>query len=428
MPHDYEHERRVNAPLPGGNNSEPRNVIFKPNEVTYARGRRTDCTYIHRTFTLDLRASQDYGQPARFIVKVFDESNEPNQPENTPHNLERTEQTVFTTPGGRKQIKIQIARETGQVRELQIQRVPTSGDATKLENLLTLDREAAARLVDMIQALKHIPVEGGESRIRIDDQTIRDFFADPEAMLRLYSRDPAKFRQIIENDASAEDLVALAHRKKVVQEFRDLLSDENHFERARVLHGGSREQVWQALLEQNPWILGISLTGQLLTSWSKNKLEQVVAGFSIAGSGKRADALMRTNGRIRAMVFAEIKHHETKLLASQEYRPGCWAPSPELVGGVTQVQQTIHLAAKQIGSYLSDTDEDGAETQDGTFVVRPRSFLIAGHLDQLRGSGGGVHRDKYQSFELYRRNLYEPEIITFDELLARAEWHVSGDQ
>jgi len=37
---------------------------------------------------------------------------------------------------------------------------------------------------------------------------------------------------------------------------------------------------------------------------------------------------------------------------------------------------------------------------------------------------GGVHRAKYESFELYRRNLYEPEIITFDELLARAEWHV----
>ncbi len=30
----------------------------------------------------------------------------------------------------------------------------------------------------------------------------------------------------------------------------------------------------------------------------------------------------------------------------------------------------------------------------------------------------------HRSFELYRRNLYEPEVITFDELLARAEWHV----
>jgi hypothetical protein len=53
-----------------------------------------------------------------------------------------------------------------------------------------------------------------------------------------------------------------------------------------------------------------------------------------------------------------------------------------------------------------------------------RDGLILGHLDQLRGTAG-VHRAKHQSFELYRRNLYEPEIITFDELLARAEWHVA---
>jgi hypothetical protein len=25
----------------------------------------------------------------------------------------------------------------------------------------------------------------------------------------------------------------------------------------------------------------------------------------------------------------------------------------------------------------------------------------------------------------FRRNIYEPEVITFDELLARAEWHVA---
>jgi hypothetical protein len=31
---------------------------------------------------------------------------------------------------------------------------------------------------------------------------------------------------------------------------------------------------------------------------------------------------------------------------------------------------------------------------------------------------------KFRSFELFRRNLHEPEIVTYDELLARAEWHV----
>lgn len=57
--------------------------------------------------------------------------------------------------------------------------------------------------------------------------------------------------------------------------------------------------------------------------------------------------------------------------------------------------------------------------------MRPRSYLIVGSLDELIGDGGGVHHDKFRSFELHRRNLYEPEVLTFDEVLARAEWQVS---
>jgi hypothetical protein len=134
---------------------------------------------------------------------------------------------------------------------------------------------------------------------------------------------------------------------------------------------------------------------------------------------------LRTAGSIRSLVFGEIKHHTTDLLTVDKYRPGCWPPSSELAGGVAQVQQTVELATRAIGEALPDTDDEGVDTGDSTYLVRPRSFLILGHLDQLRGHSGGVHRTRYRSFELYRRNLYEPEVLTFDELLARAEWHVA---
>lgn len=256
----------------------------------------------------------------------------------------------------------------------------------------------------------------------VPEQEIRDFLAQTEVPQTLYRLDPPLFANFIENDVTANDVVAIAHRRAVIERFRRLLEEPEFFNEAAAEFSGKKEAVWQKLLEDNPWILGVSLAGQVLTSWSEDKLEQVVAGFSIGGPGKRTDALMHTNGRVRALVFAEIKHHETKLLAG-EYRPGAWAPSPELSGGVVQVQQTLHLASQQIGDRLSETDETGAETGEYTYLVRPRSFLILGNLEQLRGQHG-VHRRKYDSFELYRRNLYEPEVITFDELLARAEWHV----
>ena len=75
------------------------------------------------------------------------------------------------------------------------------------------------------------------------------------------------------------------------------------------------------------------------------------------------------------MVFAEIKHHQTELLAPSEYRPGCYPPSREVVGGVTQVQQTVDIALREIGQRLADLDDAGAETGEATWLIRPRSFL-----------------------------------------------------
>jgi hypothetical protein len=250
-----------------------------------------------------------------------------------------------------------------------------------------------------------------------------DVVTDREVLARLYATSPESFREAIRSDASARDVIALSHRKAVVDRFRTLLRDQDAFEEEQQATGGGRETVWQRFFEENPWILGVGLAGQLLTAWDDARLEQVVSGFSVAGPGKRTDALLRTAGRIRALVFTEIKHHQTSLLSGSAYRPGCWPPSLDLAGGVTQLQQTVDLAVENIRKRLPDTDEDGTETGEATWLIRPRSFLILGQLDELRGTTG-VHAPKYQSFELYRRNLYEPEIITFDELLARAEWHV----
>jgi hypothetical protein len=328
------------------------------------------------------------------------------------------------TPAGRRQVTFQVARHAGEVRQIEIERVRMWGGEPRLESVLRLDREGSRRLIDLVETTKHAPVEGGDTT-RIDDQTLREFFADPEAMTQLYEKDPERFRELIRSDASADDVVALAHRRKVVERFRELLTDTDAFARAlEETSGGRREDVWQQFLERNPWVLGVSLAGQLLTSWDPEKLEQVVRGSSISSPGKRVDALLETSGRIRSLVFAEIKHHETDLLTGTEYRSGCWAPSAELTGAVSQAQRTVDMAVTDIGEQLPYTDEAGAETGEAVQVVRPRSFVIAGQLDQLRGQGG-VHVAKYRSFELFRRNLYEPEIITYDELLARAEWHIA---
>jgi hypothetical protein len=388
----------------------------EPNEVTFAEGRLTTRTYASRTFRAAF--GQDQGYPSRYIYRVFDEGVTDDD-----DDWDWTNEVVFTSPGGRKQLQLQVARSAGAVRTLRIQKVPTSGDLTRLETVLELDRDQSTRLIDMLRAIDAIPIEG-ESTVRVDDQLLRDVFADPEAMASVYANDPERFRALIESDADATDVIALQHRREVVSTLREWLDDDDAFAQARTAAGGP-EKAWQKLLEQNPWVLGIGLGGQLLTSWEEGKLEQTVVGRSIKGVGKRADALLRTAGIIGSLAFAEIKHHQTRLLG-EEYRPGSWSPSKEVAGAIVQVQQTVHLACRELGDYIHDQAHDGELLGRGTFLLQPRSYVIVGSLDQLTGDSGGPIPDKVRSFELFRRNLHEPEVITFDELVARAEWHVEA--
>lgn len=125
--------------------------------------------------------------------------------------LEWVNKVVYTTPGGRKQLQLQVAREAGAVRKLRLQKVPLTGDLTKLETILELDRDQATRLIDMHRAIDVIPVEG-EGSVHVDDQMLRDIFSDPTAIAQIYAQDPDRFRSLIETDANADDVIALYRR------------------------------------------------------------------------------------------------------------------------------------------------------------------------------------------------------------------------
>ena len=383
-------------------------------ETTYAQGRQPDRTYLSSSFPLVRPGSPDHGEPARFIIKVFD-------PETESILEQQGEAWILKeTHRGRYQIQFLVAREAGNIKEIKIFRVPAPGSGESLSTLLTLSRPDIPRFLELIQLVRSSPTDGTSS-VRIDDGMVSEILARPDQLLSLYSANPAKFRELIENDVSANDVIALASRREAVAEFYGMLTDSEYFDSLIPTQGsGSPERVWQRFFEANPWILGLSVASQLLTSWDKHKLEQVVRGNDITDAGKRVDALMRTAGRIRSMVLLEIKTHRSRLLGS-EYRTGCWAPSSELVGGVAQIQGTVHRAVKEIDERVASRAGDGSEIpNDFTYLIRPRSLLVIGKLDELQGEMGGDHLDKIRSFELFRRSTLEPEVITFDELYQKA--------
>jgi hypothetical protein len=72
---------------------------------------------------------------------------------------------------------------------------------------------------------------------------------------------------------------------------------------------------------------------------------------------------------------------------------------------------------------LKPDDDKGYPTGEEAFNYAPKSYLVTGNLAEFIGEHG-VNKDKLRSFELLRRNLHSPEIITFDELYERAKFIV----
>lgn len=159
------------------------------------------------------------------------------------------------------------------------------------------------------------------------------------------------------------------------------------------------------------------------TGFDPNRLEQVVAGHNIVGAGKRTDALMQTQGLIKSLCFVEIKTPETPLLRSNQPRPGTWAISSDVAEAVAQSQMTVQKAQEQLHQRVFGTDDDGNPDGRTAFLLRPRSVLLVGNLREFVADRG-VNESKFTSFELFRRQLTSPEILTFDELYERARFIV----
>jgi hypothetical protein len=85
------------------------------------------------------------------------------------------------------------------------------------------------------------------------------------------------------------------------------------------------------------------------------------------------------------------------------------------VGAVTQIQKTVFDFTR---NRFRDRrkDDEGNDAVGEIYAVDPRSYLVIGNLVQLQGND-----DKVACFELYRRNIRAPEILTFDELYQRAK-------
>lgn len=278
------------------------------------------------------------------------------------------------------------------------------------------------KLFEFIQNILSISLKNGRA-VNITDEDLKKLAISNNQAKMLIQENEEVFSEVIRSEITKEDIIAIGYRKKQLDAYKKLLSNSEYFETIRQKIKTSKEGLWQKFFERNKWIFGYGLSYLLLSSLDEKKLEQVVQGHDVASFGKRVDALMKTRGLISSLCFIEIKTHETPLLQKKPYRSGCWAPSQELTEAVAQIQGTVSSAVKSLTKKISLSDEHGNPTGEEAYNYLPKSYLVIGSLGEFTNEHG-VNEDQYRSFELYRKNIIAPEILTFDELFERTKYIV----
>jgi hypothetical protein len=362
------------------------------------------------------------GQPeqaprrARYLDRVFPDV------EGEVLGIVKHELVLRTTPTGKRQIKLYVVEDPRRIRSLVLQNfnMRDGGDIPSKNTHFSLYGQEIDDLLEIASLAREGDFQvSGKFRIGVNQLQRLDI--TPEAVRALLGSNTRIIESVLRDEVTAKDIVAVAYRKQQIIRFEALLRDPEYFkeEEDNASRTGA-EVVWQKFFEENQWIFGGALFLTSAGAIDSGKLERIVAGASVAGPGKRTDGLLRTRGRIGALCFVEIKGHTTPLLKYKPYRPGVWAPSEEVVGAISQVQRTIQLAERTIEKSLRPTDSEGNPSESDAYLIRPRSVIVCGNLEEFV-TPHGVNEDKYSSFELFRRHLQGPEIVTYDELLERAK-------
>jgi hypothetical protein len=164
------------------------------------------------------------------------------------------------------------------------------------------------------------------------------------------------------------------------------------------------ESFWQKLLANQAFVLEQIFSLPIVII----KERAYVGGTRISGKGGHLADFLFKNAVTNAVGLIEIKTPKTPLLGA-EYRQGIYNASDDLTGAVQQI-----LAYRQS---LVDERDSILREHPGLDPFHPRCVVLIGHAVQQLGSDP----KRKQAFELFRRELSDVEIITYDEMYARTQ-------
>ncbi|MES2985870.1 MAG: Shedu anti-phage system protein SduA domain-containing protein [Patescibacteria group bacterium] len=248
-----------------------------------------------------------------------------------------------------------------------------------------------------------------------------------------------RIKQILDyatqSNIKVDDLTELAihvNRKSILKVFEDLLNKEGYIDEYRTLFlseikGMGDEAVWHHFLSNNNWLLGLNLDIRFIDDFTS---ETSVGNPNTDDVGNPKVDLM---GLSDYTVLVELKTSETKIFTAtktSKSRAGTWSFTQDFIEGFSQC--LVQKSDWDKNSKGKDLMKDG-EVLDQTFdhrTVDPKTIFIIGNKEKEFSSSSRKADDlvKRDTFERFRRNNRNVEILTYDELYKRADFIVNDSK
>lgn len=173
----------------------------------------------------------------------------------------------------------------------------------------------------------------------------------------------------------------------------------------RANQDNSNEEFWQTTLTEYSWIISQIFAAPVLLY----KEKAYVGGKTLDNKGANLVDVIYKNKLSANVVLIELKTPCTEILGG-EYRQ-TYSISNEMSGAIGQTLNYKHQLQK---NYVSLQMQD---RQDVYEVINPRALLIIGNMGKELGNDTA----KVDAFELYRQNLKDVCVLTYDELFTKVE-------
>lgn len=218
---------------------------------------------------------------------------------------------------------------------------------------------------------------------------------------------------------TSHDIVNLGYRKQQLSVFEKLLRSSGAVEEYARENGvrlDQPEKAWQHFFKRNEWIFGFGLDYRFLGILQD---EAEVGVPDISGSNSPTTDFLAATKHFTMLV--ELKLPGTTLFSSRRNRSGTWKLSTDLYDAVSQILE--QKASWQVRSAINAVTRDGNIIDQRT--VDPKALLIIGSDTAFQAENVRDQQLKLRTFELFRRDTRNIDVVTYTELFERASFIVA---